>query len=224
MLSARLQGIADLVPACRRVIDIGTDHAYLPIELVRQERCATALAADLRPGPLQRAKKNIKDAGLESQISLCLSNGLDDIALQPDDVVIIAGLGGLEMIDILSHASQTHNLKHQVIILQPMKSAFALRRWLSDHSFSFDMETLVNENNHDYPLIRTSQSENTRPLSHLACWLGPVLMKSQPQGYQAYARRVLDQLRKRSRGDPELKVLQDELLSHLEEVTRQSTT
>ena len=215
MLSARLQGIADLVPACSRVIDIGTDHAYLPIELVRRGRCTAALAADVRPGPLEIAKKHVADAGLGSQITLRLSDGLKGIVLQPDDVIVIAGLGGLEMIDIISDARESKNLKDQIMVLQPMKSAFALRQWLSDHDFIFDTESLVIEKRHDYPLIRTFAGSDTPPLALLHCWLGPVLMASKPEGYQAYAERQLRQLQKRSKGSPALKALEDELINLL---------
>ena len=106
-LSERLDRVAGLVPSCRCLFDIGTDHGFLPIQLTAASIAARiAVAADIRPGPLERAARHIREAGLGDKIETRLTDGLRDLAVAMDDVVVIAGLGGNEIRDILaaSHA------------------------------------------------------------------------------------------------------------------------
>lgn len=200
MLSGRLQRIAGMVPPCRRLIDVGTDHAYLPIELIRRSVCSQAVAADLRPGPLRRAAQHVEAAGLGEVIALRLSDGLDQIDLVPDDVVVIAGLGGLEMIHIMERVAW----QSQTIILQPMKSAYELRVWLAGHGYVIEDEQLADEGRHIYPLLRVSAARAACPLSDLRAWIGPVLMDRQPDGFVRYLKRRIRQLELAGRSRPNL--------------------
>ena len=82
-LTPRLRQVADLVPAGARLTDVGTDHAYLPAALVLEEKIPSAIAADLRPGPLDRAKATVREYGLANQIGFRLCDGLSGI--RPED-------------------------------------------------------------------------------------------------------------------------------------------
>ena len=100
-LSARLQAVAGLVTDGYRLADIGTDHAYIPIWLVKTGRIPGAVAADINKGPLKRAMEHIRANGLESRIDIRLSDGF--AALTPGEVqsAVLAGMGGGLMIRIL---------------------------------------------------------------------------------------------------------------------------
>ena len=105
-LSVRLKAVAELVSDGRCLADIGTDHAYIPIWLVKSGRISGAIAADVNRGPLQRALEHIRDNGLEDRIKLRLSDGF--LALEPGeaDSAVLAGMGGGLMIRILKEGAR----------------------------------------------------------------------------------------------------------------------
>lgn len=199
-LSPRLQIVADLVPQCRRVLDIGTDHAWLPIELLRQGRCLEAVAIDIRSGPLAIARRNIQVSGLSDHIAVRLADGLDDLPLTPEDTIVMAGLGGNEMIHILE--KQPRIVK--AIILQPMKSLPELRIWLCANGYRIETEKLAIEEHRSYAILRCLPGQIPIPISQLESLIGPVLRREQPSGFSIYLKSLLSHLSKRSHGEPEL--------------------
>ncbi len=126
------------------VIDVGTDHAYLPIYLVGQGISSRALACDINRGPIESAQRNILNAGLSDAIATLCTDGLhgtEDFA--PDDVLIF-GMGGELIIRILSEAPW---VKDPAIglVLQPMTRAHLLRRWLLENGFAIVGETITHD-------------------------------------------------------------------------------
>ena len=93
-LSKRLERIASFVQPGSRVADIGTDHGYVPIWLVQKGVCPSALAMDVRKGPLERAEEHVEEVGLSGKIELRLSDGLAKLKAGEADTVVIAGMGG----------------------------------------------------------------------------------------------------------------------------------
>ncbi len=209
-LSSRLKAIADLVPDCERVLDIGTDHAFLPIELLLCGRCKKGVAIDIRPGPLAIASRHIRTAGLSDRIAACQNDGLQNIMLTADDVVVMAGLGGYEMMRILGEQP----CQCRSIILQPMKSLPELRIWLCQHGYSIDQEKLVIEEKHSYVILRCHYSGDRKGIDNLTAWIGPELLRSKPDDLSLYLSRLLCRLSKQSRGEPEL----IPLISQIEEL------
>mgnify|MGYP000340951270 CR=1 FL=1 len=100
-LSKRLRAVAELVSPGYRVADIGTDHAYVPIWLVKEGKAPYALAMDVNEGPLQRADEHIREYGLENQIRTRRSDGLKELNPYEADSMIAAGMGGALIIQIL---------------------------------------------------------------------------------------------------------------------------
>lgn len=197
MKSPRLRAVAALVPPCERIIDVGTDHAYLPIYLLRQGRCRAAVAADKRPGPLRRARKNIEEARLTDKIQLALADGLDHIDFNRSDIIVIAGLGGLEISDILARAGRDF----RACVLQPMKSLPELRSWLGQNKLAITDESIACERGRFYTVLSARPVDSPVIYSGLQTWAGPCLLAKKPAGYRAYLERTLIQLEKRSRGD-----------------------
>ena len=100
-LSERMKAVAALVSPGSRVVDVGCDHGYLPIYLVMNKRIPSAVAMDVKSGPLSRAQENIKAHGLDTYIETRLSDGLKNLKKGEGDALIIAGMGGPLMEKIL---------------------------------------------------------------------------------------------------------------------------
>ena len=199
-LPKRLQVVADLVPACDCLQDVGTDHARLPIALILAERCQRALAIDINTGPLQAATRNISAAGLSERIRIVQADGLQNTRLGLDDVIVIAGLGGLEMIRIL----QDQPRRCKAVVLQPMKSAPELRTWLVGNGYEIEKEALAGEQRRCYPVILCCYTGVRMSLSPLEKYAGPRLIESRPQGLTGYLTWLRQRLKKQVRGTPEL--------------------
>ncbi|HAA90496.1 MAG TPA: SAM-dependent methyltransferase [Peptococcaceae bacterium] len=170
----RLARIADYVPRGFVAADVGTDHALLPVYLVKEGICPRVVATDLHAGPLEVARSSVSASGTGGKVEIRQGDGLK--VLQPGEVnlVIIAGMGGKRMINILESSPEV--LKHlQRLILQPNEDAPELRKWLLDHYWFLIDEDLVREKGRYYEIIvaepRSDQRENDL-LSQLAPVLG----------------------------------------------------
>ena len=124
-LTPRLALAARLSAGGKRILDIGCDHAYLSIALV-QGGAEHAYASDLRPGPLAAARANIAALGLESRITPVLSPGLEAFGPEDGDTVVLCGMGGELMVQILESAPWTLTGDH-VLVCQPMTHGNVLR-------------------------------------------------------------------------------------------------
>ncbi len=142
-LSIRLQSIADCIPDCKCVADIGTDHALLPIYLTHKGICQKAIACDIRKGPLKSALSNIKHYE-NRMVELKKGDGLDPVKNSEADVIIIAGMSGITIADILQKGK--HKLQYSRLILQPMQSDEFLRRYLWNSGFEIICERYVKDN------------------------------------------------------------------------------
>ena len=149
-LSPRLDAIARQVPQGARLADIGTDHGYLPVWLLMRGTIERAIAADLREGPLGRARKTARQYGQSEKISFRLCDGLTDIDPDEVDVITIAGMGGETIATILEAAPWTRQDK--LLILQPMTGAPRLRPWLQRHGYSILAETICREGKKYYSI------------------------------------------------------------------------
>ena len=124
-----------------RIADVGTDHAYLPIYLVKSGISSFAVASDLREGPIERARRNVDMAGLSKKIELVLCDGLSKIEpFAPDDILIF-GMGGELIVSILEAALWVKN--EQIgLVLQPMSHPEILRSYLLENGFAILGESL----------------------------------------------------------------------------------
>ncbi len=150
-LSLRLKTIATLVPDGARVCDVGTDHAYLPIHLKQSGIASCVLATDLNEKPLENARKNIALSGIDG-ISLRLCDGLSGVQEGEADTVIVAGMGGEVITDILKGCEWIKNDKI-TLILQPTTSPEILRRFLIQNGFEIECEIPVFENGKLYSVM-----------------------------------------------------------------------
>ena len=154
-LSKRLRAVADLVPGGTVLADVGTDHAYIPIALVEEGKIPRALAMDINQGPLMRAEENIKAHGLEEKIEIRLSDGLEKMKKGEADAVLIAGMGGLLTVRILSGKREI--LDGATLVLQPQSDLPSVRGWLAEEGYAITAEDLVLEDGKYYPMMRAQK-------------------------------------------------------------------
>lgn len=168
-LSPRLRTIARQVPKGARLADVGTDHGYLPVWLMLNGKIESAIAADLREGPLNHARETSKQYGLNERISFRLCDGLADIGADEANTVVIAGMGGETIAAILEAAPWTK--QKTLLLLQPMTGAPQLRKWLQSHGYDIVREIICREGNTLYS-IWTVTGGSMSELSPAEQWAG----------------------------------------------------
>ena len=152
ILSERLKTIADFVPANSIVGDIGTDHGYLPVYLIEKGIAKKAIGTDISRNSLEKIYQLVKSRGLEKQIDVRLGNGLEVFKPFEVDTLVIAGMGGLLIRDILDkHKEVADSVSN--FILQPNIAAKELREYLYDNNFEIIDERLVKEWDKYYEVI-----------------------------------------------------------------------
>ncbi len=158
LLSPRLLEIAAQIEEGAAVIDVGSDHAYLPIYLVREKSARMALATDVNAGPIERSRENIERFSLSGKVGVQMANGLRGVSLHGYDTVVVAGMGGLLIWEILSGAE---NLEGVRLVLQPMTAARELRKALIDGGFRIRKESIAREGEKLYVILVAELGEDT---------------------------------------------------------------
>lgn len=172
-LDNRLLACASFVRHDSIVADIGSDHAYLPIYLVSEGICPRAIASDINKGPVDRARANIALSALSDKIDVLLADGLDKAAgFSPDDVVI-AGMGGELIRDIIA-ASDYARRDGVRLILQPMTMPDALRAYLAAEGFKIVGETVCTAADKYYQVICAEYDGKPYTLKHAQLLFGPL--------------------------------------------------
>lgn len=159
-LSKRLQAVARLVTPGSRLADVGTDHGYVPIWLFEQGKILSAIAMDLRKGPLERAREHIQMHGLDAHIETRLSDGLDKLLPGEADSIVIAGMGGMLVVKILSQGQKVLSSVKE-LILQPQSDLDAVREYLHRTGFVIVKEDMIFEDGKYYPMMKAVHGENT---------------------------------------------------------------
>ena len=172
-ISKRLRKVAGFVPQDAKILDVGSDHAYLPIYLILQGRISSAIAGEVVEGPYQSAVTNAADNQMSDKIDVRLANGLAAFDAEDQiDVIVIAGMGGGLIADILDNGSaKLASVKR--LILQPNNREDELRRWLCSHNF----QTIVEENGKFYEIMIAEQGHQV--LNAEQERFGPYLMREQ---------------------------------------------
>ena len=153
-LSYRLNKIAEKVTINGIIADIGTDHAYIPIFLYKNNKIKSAIACDISKGSLQKAVDNINKYNLQNNIQTRLGNGLEKITLEDNvDTIIIAGMGGMLMIDILEKGKIIVNSVKE-LILQPQKDIDKVREYLHKNKFKIIDDEMLKDDGKYYTIIK----------------------------------------------------------------------
>lgn len=155
-ISKRLLCCANMVPKGSRVADIGTDHGYLGIYLLQTGASPRVIACDLRKGPLENAKRNARQFGVEDAMEFRLSDGLAEVRPEEIDCAVLAGMGGDLILKILSQCTWRKR-KGLTFVLQPQSAGNVLRRWLCDEGFEILCEEPVQDGNFLYTVMQVRQ-------------------------------------------------------------------
>ena len=151
-LSKRMQSVADMIQPCDAVGDIGCDHAFVSIYLVEQRRAKRVIASDVRRGPIAIAKRNIEAMNLSDQIEIRMGDGLDTIVPGEVNAVVLAGMGGMLMIDILERGEEVVTRCDQ-LVLQPQSDIEKVRRYLAEKGYHLADEQMLIDAGKYYNLL-----------------------------------------------------------------------
>ena len=167
-LTPRLRAIGSQVPQGAKLADVGTDHAYLPVWLLLNGRIQSAIASDVKEGPLLRGRETARTYGVEENMTFRLCDGLNGIEPKEVDTVVIAGMGGELIARILEAAPWTRNA---ALLLQPMSSQPELRQWLTENGYRIHRETVAAEGRKLYTILSVTGGEST-PYTQAELWAG----------------------------------------------------
>lgn len=223
-LTPRLMAIARQVPQGAKLADVGTDHAYLPVYLLLQDRIQGAVASDVNEGPLQRGRETARTYEVEeSKISFRCCDGLAGVAAHEVDTVAICGMGGELIARILGAAPWT---REDILLLQPMSSQPELRQWLITNGYAIRRELVVKEGE-KYYIILTVTGGVSEPYTPAELWVGRQQAGEINPHRGAY---LADQIRRRERAmagmkqgnpTPEALAREEELLNGLKDMEKE---
>lgn len=206
-LSKRLNAVASLVKSGSSVADVGTDHGYIPVYLVKNNISPFAVAMDINEKPLASCKALVKEEGLEDIIQTRLSNGLEKLNKGECDTVIIAGMGAELIVDILSNCNFVNELH---LILQPMTHPELARKYLFDNGFEINNDFIVTDGKHSYSIFDANYTGKITPKAQKDYFLGNITDFSQKE----YFLHLLNYLKNKSKSGADL----SEVISAVEEI------
>ena len=152
MIDTRIQAIFNFVREGSRVADIGADHGYLAIELIKSGRASKVIATEKNPYPCAALRQNITAAGFGGVIDVRLGDGLQVLTAGEVDTICIAGMGGALIQKIFDDAPEVVHSARQLII-QPMNGAKKIRMWLAENDWTIDDEDLAESAGIIYEII-----------------------------------------------------------------------
>lgn len=188
-LSKRLIASANFIKGFNCLADCGTDHAYLPIYVVKEGFVNSAIASDNKLGPLTNAKKNIIQASLLMKVKIKYADGLN--YLNKDiDIVSVLGMGGRLITEILSKANKQYVKR---LVLGPNSEAKILREYLMENNFKIVNEELVEENGKYYQIIVCEPGN--MDLNELELEFGPIILKNKTPEFKDYITKLITNLK-----------------------------
>ena len=182
--------VADLVMPGNVLADIGCDHGYLSVWLVREKRVSRAIAMDLREGPLAKAKESITFFHQNERIETRLSDGMDKLRPGEADCIVIAGMGGILMRDILQRGRECCALAKQ-LVLQPQSDPETVRSEIHNQGFYIADERACYEDGKYYVAFSCEKGEENVPYSETELKYGRILVERRDETYFRYLREEL---------------------------------
>jgi len=223
-LSIRLQMNVDLVPEKCTVADIGCDHGYGAIYLAENKNCTRVIAMDVKQGPLDMAEKNISRAGLSDIIECRLSNGMEKLQPREVDTLMIAGMGGMLVCQILQGKPEVLS-KIQTLVIQAQSDLKELRKLLPKLGFFIDKEAMCKDAGKYYLAIRALRGVEENPYTEAEYEFGRYLPAAKDSLYHTYVlqekeklEHIREQLKKKKTQKAEERIV--EITHTLMEITQ----
>lgn len=186
-----------LAPRCPLAADIGADHAFLTVELIRRGICSHVLCTDLSAPSLEKAKRTVSSCSLEDSVTFFLGDGLAALGDERPELIVIAGMGGETISAILSAEEPPDAL----YLLQPMSRAERLRRHLYENGFEICSERLAEDDGRIYPVLAARYDGVQRRATPLEYLCGARHLAPSDEPLRArYLTRIRDSLSKRKLG------------------------
>jgi tRNA (adenine22-N1)-methyltransferase len=175
-LSKRLELIASMIDRCGSIVDVGTDHGYIPIYLIQKGICDRAVASDINKGPVEKAARNIQSEKLQDKIQCRLGSGLSTVVPGEVDGAIIAGMGGNLIRDIIIDDFNVFK-ELSFTLLQPVQNPEVLRQFIYESGFDIIDEELCIDESKYYEIIKVRYGNSPKVLSYIDYEISPVLIE-----------------------------------------------
>lgn len=198
-LSKRLQQVADYIiqygKTPIRLVDIGSDHAYLPVNLLLNGKIEWAIAGEVVDGPFESAQKEVKLQQLDHKIDVRKGDGFEVVAEEDQiNTAAICGMGGVLITSILQEGFDADKLP-SLLVLQANNGVPNLRKWLMNHNYQLLNETLIDEKGQIYDVLvaeKTNQAEAVEDYSRHQLFFGPYNLENPPAAFEKYWQRDLE--------------------------------
>ena len=192
-LSDRLLACAEQLSGGIRVADIGCDHGYLGIYLLKEGRASSVIAADVNEAPLQSAMRNALKFGVRDRMTFYLSDGAKSIP-KDFDAMVCAGMGGDTMIHILE-SSPWLRAEQYSLVLQCQSKTPMLRQYLSDTGWHIAQEKVLRDGKFLYTVMQVRWQPDAPRLTPGQCHISPALLESGGEALKEYYVRIVEGLR-----------------------------
>lgn len=191
-ISDRLLACCAFVRPGDRIADVGCDHGYLSIHLLTNGIAASAIASDLREGPLQSARDNAAKFGVHEKIEFCLSDGVQNIP-RDFDTLVCAGMGAHTMISILESAPWLQDPRYRMILQCQIKTPM-LRQYLTEHGWYIQQEAVLRDGKFLYTVMEVVFDPNLPRLTPGQCYISPVLSGEDVAEYRHWVLKDLEKI------------------------------
>ena len=190
-LTDRLLKISSFVTPGKRVADIGTDHGYIPVYLLKNEIIPFAILADINKGPLENARSEVRHSGLLEKTDLRLGSGIEVLEKGEVDEIIIAGMGGALIADLLETKKEVAHSAEK-LILQPMQNQEELRKYLLNNGYEIMEEVLENEDFRIYEIMTARYTgENNSPSDEIYYEVGEKLLENKNELFNEFIEKKI---------------------------------
>ncbi|WP_291632906.1 class I SAM-dependent methyltransferase [Clostridium sp.] len=184
-LSIRLKAIVSMIEECNSIIDVGTDHGYVPIYLIKNGVIKNAIASDINRGPVEKAKRNITVNNVTGQIDCRLGSGLSTVKKEEVQVAIIAGMGGNLIRDILE--ADLDVVKHfKYMVLQPVQNAEVLREYLYSSGYDIIDEEICRDDGKFYEIIKVKYNTKSVEVDSIYYEISKILLDKKSLTMQSF--------------------------------------
>jgi tRNA (adenine22-N1)-methyltransferase len=188
MISLRLQAIASFLPPAKTIADVGCDHGFLIIEGFLKHHLERAVAIDNKPLPLAKAKNNLLGYDFFDRVDFILSDGLENLASEVD-AIILAGMGGMTVIGILSdHYSKIGKSR---LIIQANRDVMEVRKFLAERGYAIRDEKVIFEDRKFYEICVFEKSLKPVVYSENELQFGPILLQKRDDAFLSKLRNDL---------------------------------
>ncbi|WP_315071084.1 class I SAM-dependent methyltransferase [uncultured Clostridium sp.] len=185
-VSKRLAWIMEKMDKVQVVMDVGTDHGYIPINLVKSDIVNKVIASDINKEPLNKARINASLEGVIDKIDLRLGGGLEPLRIKEAEVVLIAGMGGNLIRDILE--KDLEKVKHlKYLLLQPAQNPEILREYLYNNDYEIIDEDICLDENKYYEIFKVRYKKRDYiSLENIFYEISPIMLNRKLPLLKAY--------------------------------------